>query len=159
MDKTTKNIVYVAASGALIFLATFIIRIPMPLTGYVNFGDGVIIALANHLGPMTILASAIGSGLADLIAGYPIYIPATVIIKALVALIICLPQKQALKSKELIIRSLIAEAVMILGYFIFESFIESPAVATTAILGNTMQGIFAVVLGFLLYSQIKKIKL
>lgn len=159
MNKNVKNIVYTAVSAALICLATFIIRIPMPFVGYVNFGDGVIIALANHLGPIIAIAAAIGSGLADLIAGYPIYIPATAIIKAAVALVICLPKKTALKTKELIIRAFIAEAVMILGYFIYESILYSPATAATGILGNILQGVFAVILGTLLYSQIKKIKL
>ena len=159
MDKNIKNIVYIAISSALICLATFVIRIPMPLTGYVNFGDGVIIALANHFGAMIGIAAALGSGLADLIAGYPIYIPATVIIKGLVALIICLPHKKALPAKELIIRSVIAEAVLVLGYFIYESILYSPATAATAILGNTIQGLFAIILGSLLYTQIKKIKL
>lgn len=159
MDKNIKNIVYIAISSALICLATLVIRIPMPLTGYVNFGDGVIIALANHFGAMIGIAAALGSGLADLIAGYPIYIPATAIIKGLVALIICLPHKKDLPVKELIIRAVIAEAVMVLGYFIYESILYSPATAATAILGNTIQGLFAIVLGSLLYTQIKKIKL
>ena len=158
MDKKIRNVVYIAVSAALICLATLIIRIPMPFTGYVNFGDGVIIALANHFGPMIAIGSAIGSGLADLIAGYPVYIPATAIIKGLIALIICFPRKKDLGIKEFIIRSIVAEAVMILGYFIYESILYSPATAATAILGNIMQGLFAVVLGTLLYTQIKKIK-
>lgn len=158
MEKNIKNIVYIAVSAALICIATFIIKFPLPV-GYVNFGDGVIIALSNVLGFGGAIAAAIGSGLADLIAGYPVYIPATAIIKALVALIIFLPQKSALQGKKLILRSMIAELVMVLGYFLYESIIYNVAAASSSILGNTVQGVFAVALGYILYNAIKKIKL
>lgn len=158
MDARLKNIIYTAISAALICVATLFIRIPSP-TGYVNLGDGVIIALSNLLGLKAALAAAIGSALADLIAGYPIYIPASAVIKAVVALLIFLPQKASLQGMRLIVRSAIAELTMVLGYFVYESFIYGVSAASSAIIGNLIQGVFAVVIAYILYNALKRIKL
>ena len=67
---------------ALVFVATTIIRVPIPATGgYLNFGDSVIFAAAILYGPLVGgLSGGIGAAIADAI-GYPIFIPGTLIIK------------------------------------------------------------------------------
>jgi uncharacterized membrane protein len=67
---------------ALVFVATTILRVPIPATaGYFNIGDGIIYAAALLFGPLVGgLAGGIGSAIADVI-GYPIFAPGTLIIK------------------------------------------------------------------------------
>ena len=83
--KNTKKLVLASLMAALICVATIILPIQIPATdGYVNFGDGIIILSGVILGPLYGgLASAIGSGLADLFAGYMAYFVPTFIIKGL----------------------------------------------------------------------------
>lgn len=71
-----------AVFAALVFVATMIIRIPIPATqGYFNVGDSMVYASALLFGPLVGgLAGGIGAGLADII-GYPIFAPGTFIIK------------------------------------------------------------------------------
>ena len=83
----TKKLVIAALFAALTCTATMSIRIPTPGTGgYVHPGDGVVILCGLFLSPgWAFLAAGIGSCLADLLGGYFIYVPITLVIKGLIA--------------------------------------------------------------------------
>lgn len=82
MNKT-KRIVWTSLFAAFIFVSTFVIKIPVPLTnGYIHLGDGFVLLAGIFLGPIYGgVAAAIGSGLSDLIGGYSQWIIPTIIIK------------------------------------------------------------------------------
>ena len=81
-----KNTVLCAMLAALCCLATLVLQIPSPIGGYLNLGDGFVLASAFLLGPWYgALAAGIGSALADLLGGYVQYVPGTFVIKALMA--------------------------------------------------------------------------
>ena len=70
-----------AAAAALTFLMTVIPKIPIPL-GYAHLGDAVIFLLPFFLRRRdAALAAAVGSALADLMGGFPIWILPTLLIK------------------------------------------------------------------------------
>ena len=87
-NNTTQRIVMAALLAALTCVATMIIKIPSPLKGYLNLGDCVVL-LAGWMLPPTygFLAAGLGSALADTFSGYVTYVPATFVIKGLMALI------------------------------------------------------------------------
>jgi len=65
-----------------------LIKIPSPLKGYINLGDGIVL-IASWILPLPygLIAAGLGSALADLFSGYVVYAPATFIIKALMAVV------------------------------------------------------------------------
>lgn len=146
--------------AALIFVATFCIKLPMPLTnGYVHLGDGFILLAASLLGWAAVPAAAIGSMLADILLGYAVYALPTFLIKAAVAAVAVL----ALRSSREWLRVLgliVAEAVMVGGYFLVEWLIlgYGLAAATGSLLGNAMQGLSGVVIGLLLIPMCSRVK-
>ena len=72
--------------ATLTCIATMIIKLPTPDGGYVNLGDGFVIACGIIFGPIYgAVAAGAGSSLADLINGYSHIAPATFIIKAFTA--------------------------------------------------------------------------
>lgn len=84
---TPYRIVYTALFAALICSATALLRVPSPIGGYLNLGDGPVLLAGFLLGPAWGAAAAgLGSMLADLLAGYPMYAAGTLVIKALAAL-------------------------------------------------------------------------
>lgn len=143
--------------AALILLATQL-KIPTGI-GYANLGDGFILIASYLLGPAAFFPAAIGSGLADLIAGYPFYIPGTFVIKGGMGLVAGLLLKN---EKVGIIRRIvafaIAEIIMIGGYFLYESlpFMYGPAAAAGSLLANAGQGGVGILIGILLSLALDK---
>ena len=141
---SVKKIILTAMFIALTFAATMVIRIPTG-NGYVNLGDCVVLMSGFLLGPYYgALAAGIGSALADLI-GYPIYAPATFIIKAIVALLAGLIFKISKKRSTVwvVVCGIIGEAFMVLGYYVVEAFILGLGweVAMVSVPSNIFQGI------------------
>ena len=88
-DKKVKDMVYTALFAALVCVATFIIKVPLPVSGgYAHIGDGFIFLAVILIGKKNgAWAGAIGGALADIIGGYSFYALPTFIIKGVMALI------------------------------------------------------------------------
>ena len=147
----TKKLVLSAIFAALTFVATTFLRIPAVFSGagYIHLGDCLVLICGFILGPLYgALAAGFGSALSDIV-GFPLYAPATFIIKALVATTASFIFKP-FKNKTLgaILSSMIAEIIMVAGYFIYEAFIIPEygwAVAVSSIPGSLIQAISGVI--------------
>ena len=135
---------------ALTCVLTMAVRIPSPTKGYLNLGDCAVLFSGWLLGPIYgTVAGGVGSALADLLAGYPIYIPGTLIIKAAMSLIVSLVPFHFLKSGKthlragVIISSVTAELLMVTGYWFYEAVVigEGFVPAFAGVSGNIVQGI------------------
>ena len=85
---TTQELVFTALMTALVFVATYLPHIPIPL-GYAHLGDAVIFLLALLTPRRSALFSAcVGSALADLLGGFAIWIVPTLVIKFVMAEIV-----------------------------------------------------------------------
>ncbi len=140
---------------ACVCAATIIIKVPSPLKGYLNLGDCAVLMAGWILSPgYGFLAAGVGSALADLFSGYMTYVLATFVIKGLMALILFACYK--LMSKRLgslvsqIIGGVIAEVVMVLGYFVFEGFLYGFVPSLVNIPANCIQGAAGLVMGMIL---------
>lgn len=146
---TIRSIAYGGIFTALVMLAT-LVHVPFPVpAGYVNLGDGVIFIASMVLGPFAAVPAALGSALADWFTGFPVYIPATLVIKALMGLIAGMAARRYLK-KNILPYALVflgCEILMVAGYFIYEVFVYDPGAATANILYNSFQGIAGIVVG------------
>ena len=158
-----KKLILTALFSALTFISTMIIQIPTPTNGYVNLGDCIVLISGFILGPIWGgFAAGLGSALADLVA-YPLYAPATFVIKFFVALISSLFFKLFKKtSLGAVISGIIGESIMISGYFVYEACIIGLgwATAATGIASNIFQAIAGVCAATLLIQAFtdKKIK-
>ena len=166
-DNTIKKLVFAALFAALSCAATMVIRIPTPIGGYIHAGDAVVLLSAFLLGPWWGAASQIvyvllGSGLADLIAGYGLYVPGTAAIKFIVALLAgLLLNCKFIKSVPVraIIAGVVGEVFMVLGYLAYEALILGyGAAAVGGVPMNCIQGAFGVVAGAALYAALLKTK-
>lgn len=89
MRSNTRKYVLTGLMTALVFILTYLIKIPVPYTsGYIHLGDSMIYISVMVLGPVFgAFASGIGSMLADIAAGYLHYAVPTLVIKSLMALV------------------------------------------------------------------------
>lgn len=116
------KIAYIAFLSALIFIATYFIKIPyFNNSGYFNLSDGLIIFTSIYFGPIVgIFSSLISTSLADLLSGFAICIPFTIVAKGLESLLSFLLFKLIFKRKLLKYIFLYLSFIpMVLSYFIF----------------------------------------
>ena len=154
-NNKTKKIVMASMFAALCCVATMIIKIPSPLKGYLNLGDCIVLLSGFMLSPLYgFLAAGIGSALADLFAGYIVYAPATFVIKGAMALIAYfgfeLLHKTAGTTPSRIVSAIVAEIVMVGGYFVFEGFMYGFLPSAVNIPANAVQGVAGIILGVIL---------
>ena len=166
-----RAMVMTALFAALGYVATRILQIPTPSGGYVNLGDTVVILGAYLLGPVYgAVAGGIGPALADLLSGYAIYVPATLVIKAVMALLAALVYRAlGKKTWSMVVCAVAAEAVMIVGYWLFETVLAAAAgegsfmvclaaCGAASIPGNLVQAAFGIAASTLLALALRQNK-
>lgn len=163
MKSRTQKITMSALLAAIIFVVTRFIQIPMPAVGYVNLGDVFVILTGWMLpGWYGFLAAGIGSALADVLSGFIVYAPVTFLIKGLMAFLVGVIFKAFSKNTNIIIRGLIAglvaEALMLAGYLVYESFLYGFKTALLSVPFNGIQGVIGMVLGAELINVISETK-
>ena len=150
--KKLMRLVVTGVLTAFVCAATMVIKIPTPNGGYVNIGDAMVLLSAWALGPVYgFFAAGVGSALADLFAGYGTYVAGTLVIKGCMAVVAALLLRKE-NTLFAVIGAVIAEVIMVGGYFLYESVLLGYGMAAAAsIPGNLMQGAVSLVLGVLLY--------
>ncbi len=164
MHTKTKRIVITALMAAMVCVATMIIKIPSPMKGYLNIGDCIVLLCGWLLAPgYGFVAAGLGSALADMFSGYIIYAPATFLIKGSVALIAfaCfkLMNQRIGKLPSQIIGAILAELVMVLGYYVFEGFMYGFVPSAVNIPANAVQGAAGLILGIVLVKVFERLKI
>ena len=161
MKNTTYKIVISSLFAALICVATMLIKIPSPLKGYINLGDGIVLLAAWVLPlPYGLVAAGLGSALADLFSGYVVYAPATFAIKALMAVVAyscyALFVKKAKSTVSRVFSGILSEIVMILGYFLFEGILYGFVPSLVNIPANAVQAVAGIIIGVVLITIFEK---
>ena len=164
MKTTTQKIIFSSMLAALVCVATMVIKIPSPLSGYLNPGDCIVLLSGWLMPPLYgFLAAAVGSALADIFSGYMLYAPVTFLIKGIMALLASLGysllRKKAGGTVSHVLSGITAELFMILGYFAFEGILYGFAAAAMNIPMNALQGAVGLVLGILLTGIFRKHKI
>ena len=163
-DGKLRRMVLTAMFAALCCVATVLIRVPT-LSGYTNLGDAFVLLGSFILGPWYgALAGGIGSGFADLLAGYGYYIPGSVLIKgaaawmagSLLGVFFRKGKKPGIGA--LLVSALAAEAIVVAGYFGYKALILGKELAAAAsIPNNLVQGAAGIAISIPLYRVLSKI--
>ena len=147
-----------AIMAALVCVATVIVQIPNPATrGYINIGDAMIFVSALTFGTFVGgIAGGIGSALADVVSGYGLYAPFTLIVKGLEGVIAGL-----ITNRKNVTRDTLAVAIaggeMILGYFLIEFYLlQFGWAALTEVPGNIFQIVAGGVIGIPVASILRR---
>ena len=152
-----KEIVLAALGMALVFLATYLIKIPNGIQGYFNLGDGFIMLFSSLMNPwLAFMIAGVGSALADLVGGYGSYALFTLIIKGIEGVIIALAF-QRITGRLRFVSYGIAAGIMVFGYCIADSIINASLVlGISGIPANILQGVIGIVIALLAFPMIQK---
>ena len=161
MNTRTRKIVMASLLAALTCVATMIIKIPSPLKGYLNLGDCIVLIAGWMLSPAYgFFAAGLGSALADVLSGYVAYVPATFVIKGLMALaalrVFAMLHSRFGNMPSRIISGIIAEIIMVLGYFLFEGCLYGFGPSLVNIPANAVQGAAGIIVGVMLIKVFEK---
>ncbi len=160
-----KQLTAAGLMAALIFILT-LFHINNVAGGYIHLGDSLVFFSALLVGPLYgFLAAGIGSMLADLFSGYPMYAIPTFFIKGCMALIVyygyaILNRSNGdSKSKfgKIFFVSAVASAFMVLGYFVTEIFLIDFWAAVADIPLNAVQAIASSLLSVVLLVPVETI--
>ena len=151
MNEKLLRMVRAGLFASLICLLTALLHIPTP-NGYIHCGDAVIYLAAVLLPmPYAVCAAAIGGAMADLFTGYLVYIPATFVIKALLAG--CFGKiagGETVSFRRKLLACMVCTAVSVVGYWLAAVILYGNAVAQLAetVPANVIQGIGSGILYF-----------
>lgn len=133
-NNNTKNLVLASLFAAIIMIFTSYVKINTGINeGYLHFGDSMIYLASCILPlPYAMGAAAIGGALADIMAGAPIWAPATAIIKALNALPFAImyltaftKNKQRIFCLPTVLMTIVSGFITVFGYLLAESILYS----------------------------------
>ncbi len=163
MEKVNvKNLVISAILAAMVIVSIFFIHIPMIGQGYVHIGDSFIL-IGALLGPMYgFLVGGIGAMLGDVLTGYAVYAPWSLIIHGLQGVLMALVITKITNLnviKFFIFGLLISTLTVVFGYAIVEYLLsgQQMALALATIPINFLQVTVGSVIGAALYAPVKKL--
>ncbi len=166
MKVSTRTLAVGGMFTALVTIATMVIRIPIPIGGYIHIGDSVVYLSGLLLGPVLgAVVSGVGSGIADLF-GYAEYVPATVMIKGLDAFLTATIFLTLQKRLHGLLGTIIAYcmgvaiggSVMVGGYFAYEVVLKGFAYAIGSVNFNVVQAIGGAIVAFPVMVALEKTK-
>ncbi len=156
-ENHTKTLVISSILAALVFVFTFLIRIPVNTSGaYMNIGDSVIYCSGILVSaPWAAAAAGIGSMLADILLGGGIYIPATLVIKALMGLV-CAMMMRKVGLGKFFLACILGGAIMTVGYGVFEWVVFGWTYAAGTLPFNLLQWAAGVAVAVAVYYPVKR---
>lgn len=155
LDQKTKRLALAGQLCGATLLLT-LLSIPLPSGyGYVNLGDaGVFLCACLLPGGLGALAAGVGAALADLILGWAMYAPVTLLVKGLTALLAGLALHKVKTAA--IPLALLCCLLVPLGYFLYETVLLTVPVAAVNVLPNALQAAIGASLGTLVGKQLKR---
>ncbi len=153
------------ALTAVVALITLYIRIPLPSRGYFNFGDVAVVFSGLVMGSLGrnrrfwwgAGAGGLGSALADIIGGYGMFAPITLVAKGLEGALCALaPARQSASRWSLI---LLGGAAMVTAYFVAETLMPNIGLqgAVSEVIPNLIQAGGGIAGGTLAFAAYRKI--
>ena len=155
---TPKEITKIAMMAALVFVATYSLKVPS-LHGYTHLGDCMIFISVLLLGGKKgAISGAIWASLADLVGGYMIWIVPTFCIKFIMAIIMGIIVEKIIVNAKFnwIIGACIGGIFQIIAYTLVKIPLFGMAYAIAGIYGLTLQTISGVVISIFVITILSK---
>jgi uncharacterized membrane protein len=154
MNKNVTRLAFYGLFMALVVIVTAVIRVPVPTFNlYFNLGEAIIYLTAIlYGGPAGAIIGGVGSSLADLLVGAPVWAPITLIIKGLEGYVV----GSVAKKGNLMLAVLLGAIVMITGYAIAAGILYGIAAVPVELAVDSVQVLAGGIVALFLYNRLKK---
>jgi uncharacterized membrane protein len=130
-----------------------------PAGGYVHLGDIAIYFTAFAFGPVAgLIAGGLGTGLADVVSGYAIFAPLSLVVHGLQGFVAGWIARESVNAGRLVLGVVIGGVIIVAGYFAGEALVPvfgGPAVAVSEVPLNAVQAAFGA-LGAVVYGAVAR---
>jgi uncharacterized membrane protein len=130
-----------------------------PAGGYVHLGDIAIYFTAFAFGPVAgLIAGGLGTGLADVVSGYAIFAPLSLVVHGLQGFVAGWIARESVNAGRLALGVVIGGVIIVAGYFAGEALVPvfgGPAVAVSEVPLNAVQAAFGA-LGAVVYGAVAR---
>lgn len=158
---STKELTLLALLIAIVFVATYLVQIPMPFSqgGLIHVGDVAFMCIALLFGPrIGAIAGGVGMALFDLLSPYAIWAPFTLIIRVSMGWVIGAishgSKSYGRNFKRNIIALLASLPLLIGGYYVAEALIYGNWIAPMQSIGGNLSQYTVGVAGSLALSRV-----
>lgn len=135
-----RTLALTAVMTAIIFILTSIVKIPTGAGGFIHLGDIGVLFSGFAFGPVVgAIASALGTGLADISQGYAFFAPYTFVIHGLMGLAAGYIVRSNDHQWRLLIATVVCGVILVGGYFLVEVILLGVAAAGSEVLPNVAQ--------------------
>lgn len=157
--QSLKRITKIAMMAAIIFVCTYIFKVPIAITGgYTHLGDCAIFVGVMILGRKHgAIAAALGAALSDLLGGFLVWVLPTFAIKGVMAYVMGTIIEKVLPEKKgsWLIGAVLGGICQIVLYQLVKIVLISPAAALATIPTITTQTVAGIVIGAIVISVLQ----
>ncbi|NLZ52899.1 MAG: ECF transporter S component [Thermoanaerobacteraceae bacterium] len=156
MDARIKKLASMGLFSALLVVTTVVLRFPIPtLNLYFNLGEAIIYLTALLYGAIPgALIGGVGSALADIIGGYPVWAPITFIIKGLEGYIV-----GSVAKKNRYFAVILGGITMMAGYAFAAGILYGIGAVPVELAGDFVQVSAGAVISLFLHGRLKDISI
>lgn len=158
VDPTATLVAIIGVMLAVIFVLTFMTKIPIGPGGYVHLGDTAVFFTSFIFGPVVGgIAGGFGTFFSDIFSGYANYAPGTLIIHGLEGLAAGLIAWRGGLNR-MIVGGIVGAVIVVVGYFIYDFAILQLGIGTamTDVGANIFQAASGVVIGIPLVLAVRR---
>ncbi len=164
-NKRTFNLILTSMSIALVFVATLLLNIKLPITangGLVHLGTAMLFIIAFVFGPKkAAIAGAVGMGLFDLVSGWTLWAPITIVARGLQGYLVGrIAWSNGREGKSVsfnIMAAIVSIPLMLAVYYVGEAIIFGNFVVPAAsIPGNIVQNVVGILVAIPVAVALKK---
>ena len=153
MDKSIKKLALYGLFAALTIIATLVFKVPVPSFNiYFNMGESIIYLVALlYGGPAGAIIGGVASALADIIGGYPLWAPITLIIKGVEGFIV----GTMVRKTSIPVAIALGAIPLVLGYASVAGILYGRAAVPIEFLLSSLQAIVGGLVAMFLYPRLK----
>lgn len=154
MDVKIKKVAFLGLFMDLLVIATTVFRFPVPTFNlYFNLGEGVIYLVALIFGgPAGAIVGGVGSGMSDILGGYPVWAPITLLIKGTEGFIVGVLSKRT--KPYLAVAA--GAAIMMIGYATAAGLLYGAGAVPVELAGDFVQVSVGGIIALMLHYRLKK---
>ncbi len=156
MNEQIKKLAFMGLFSALLVVATVVLRFPVPTFNlYFNLGEAIIYLIALLYGAVHgAIVGGVGSALADIIGGYPVWAPITFIIKGLEGYIV-----GSIAKRNRYLAVALGAVTMMAGYALAAGILYGIGAVPVELAGDFVQVSAGAVISLFLHSRLKNISI